>query len=99
VILLSIKIGNTYLFFAEIIGEVCNHDLVLRGDSIGWGSTLTALTRSTGSDGLAILVLDLVSSLWGIGDVLKRKDLARCNISGAFLALHSISRIRFREFH
>jgi len=49
----------THLFLRKIIGKVCNHDLVLGWDTIGRGSTLTSLTRSTVGCRLGLLVLGI----------------------------------------
>jgi hypothetical protein len=78
---------GTYLLLGKIIWEVCDHNLVLRWDTIGRWATLTAFTWRTST--LVILVGLLCAFL--VGSVGQRKNLTGGWGAGwelsAFLAL------------
>lgn len=71
--------GKTNLLLAQIVWKVGNHDLVLGWDAVGRWATLAALTGSTSSSWLLVLLWSLLGGL--VGDVLERQNLLSWSIA------------------
>jgi hypothetical protein len=78
----------TYLILGEIIREVCNHDLVLGWNAVGWRTTLaTNLTTRWASFGLLVGLLSLLARclVCGLGqgkDLLVSRSLHTFLVTG-----------------
>ena len=69
---LILPVNATHLLLGQIVGQVCNHDLGLGGNTIGGGAALTALAGSAGLVGLLGRIVSVVL----VGDIAQWLNLS-----------------------